>query len=183
MGLPVIGYNVYRASGDRAGAKPILLNPKGTIRATAHLDLTKDTSPAAHTVRAVDRGGLEGAASAEVTVTPLPRLETPVVALHFEDSPNAESGLKGTLVGKAGYASGIVGRALDLRQGGWLAMPHDEAFDVVGDLTLEAWVKFTTLEGMPYEVTGLIDEVKIYQRARSAEEIRQDYQRLVQGRK
>jgi len=241
---------------------------------SAHLDLIKEASPAAYTVRAVDRGGQEGAASAAVTVTPLPRLETPVVALHFEDSPNAESGLKGTLAGKAGYAPGIVGRALDLRQGGWLTVPHDEAFDLVGDLTLEAWVKFAsldgmpvflshgqwrergffvqaigggiryslggtndcdggrlepgawyyvvctydmhqmrvylngqevarrdapevdanpwvgpfyvgryTLEGKPYEVTGLVDEVKIYQRARSAEEIGQEYERIVRGRK
>jgi hypothetical protein len=33
-----------------------------------------------------------------------------------------------------------------------------------------------TLEGKPYEVPGLIDEVKIYQRARTGEEIQKEYE-------
>ena len=35
-----------------------------------------------------------------------------------------------------------------------------------------------TLDGKPYEVRGLIDEVKIYQRARTAEEIRKEYETI-----
>jgi hypothetical protein len=220
-------------------------------------------------VRAVDRGGQEGQPSAPVTASPLPRIEGPVLLLSFEKSSNAASGLKGTLVGQATYAPGVVGQALDLTGGGWVTFPHHDAFDLSGELTLEAWVKFKSLEGMPvflshgqwrergffvqaighgiryslgslndcdgghletdrwyyvvctydlkdmvvylngrevarrdtpqvdytpwvgpfyagrytlegkpYEVCGLIDEVKIYQRARTAEEIKKEYDRL-----
>jgi len=223
-------------------------------------------------VRAVDRGGQEGEASGPVTATPLARLETPVFALHFEGSPDAESGLRGKLEGKAGYAPGVVGQALDLTAGGWVTFPHADAFDLVGELTLEAWVKFDsldampvflshgqwrergffvqaighgiryslgglndcdggrletgkwyyvvctydlkdmrvylngrevarreaadvdftpwvgpfycgryTLDGKPYEVSGLIDEVKIYQRARTAAEIGRDYDAVLRN--
>ena len=103
----------------------------------------------AYTVRAVDRGGQEGTASPPVVTAPLPRLETPVFVCHFENSPNAESGLKGALSGQAAFAPGVVGKALDLSAGGWVTFPHNEVFDLSGELTLEAWVKFNSLEAMP----------------------------------
>ena len=265
MQLPVVGYNIYRA---RPGGKPELLNVRGPAPQATYIDVgLKDTAPHCYTIRAVDRGGQEGESSRPVTVSALPRIDGPVFALHFEHSPDAESGLKGNLVGKATYAPGVVGQALDLRGGGWVAFPHDDVFDLSGELTLEAWVKFDsldampvflshgqwrergffvqaighgiryslggpndcysgrletgtwyyvvctydlkdmrvylngreihrrdapevdvtpwvgpfyvgryTLEGKPYEVPGLIDEVKIYQRARTGEEIRKEYE-------
>jgi hypothetical protein len=267
MELPVVGYNIYRT---RPGGKPELLNVRGLVPQAMYVDIgLKDTAPQSYTIRAVDRGGQEGEGSRSVAVSALPRIEGPVFALHFEHSPDAESGLKGKLVGKAGYAPGVVGQALDLRGGGWVAFPHDDVFDLSGELTLEAWVKFDsldampvflshgqwrergffvqaishtiryslgglndcdggrleagkwyyvvctydlkdmrvylngrevhrcdapevdvtpwvgpfyvgryTLEGKPYEVPGLIDEVKIYQRARTGEEIRKEYEAL-----
>jgi uncharacterized protein YukE len=274
MPLPVVGYNVYRSEptpGFAPGSgKAVLLNPKGPIAQPVYLDAgLKDVASHVYVVRAVDRGGQEGEVSAPVVAAALARLETPVFAAHFENSPDGESGLKGTLTGQAAYAPGVVGKALDLSAGGWVAFPHNEVFEIAGELTLEAWVKFNTLEGMPvflshgqwrergffvqaigggiryslgglydcdggrlepgkwyyvvctydmqeqrvylngqqvarraapdvdmtpwvgpfyigrytldgkpYEVSGLIDEVKIYQRARSAEEIRKEYETI-----
>ena len=270
MDLPIVGYNVYRtpAGAPPESGKPVLLNTRGLVRQTAFIDGgLKDVVSYRYAVRAVDRGGQEGDASAPVTASPLARMEAPAFVAHFENSPDAESGLKGKLVGKAAYAPGVVGKALDLGDGGWVAFDHHEVFDLVGELTLEAWVKFNSLEGMPvflshgqwrergffvqaighgiryslgslndcdagrlepgkwyyvvctydlkdmrvylngrevgrrdtpevdltpwvgpfyvgrytlegkpYEVSGLIDEVKIYQRARTAEEILKEYE-------
>ena len=265
MELPVVGYNIYRTG---PGGKPALLNVRGPLPQATYIDAgLKDTAPHSYTIRAVDRGGQEGESSRPVAVAALPRIEGPAFALHFENSPDAESGLKGKLVGKAAYAPGVVGQALDLRGGGWLTFAHDDVFDLSGELTLEAWVKFDslddmpvflshgqwrergffvqaishtlryslggvndcdggqletgkwyyvvctydlkdmrvylngreihrceapevdftpwvgpfyvgryTLEGKPYEVPGLIDEVKIYQRARTGEEIQKEYE-------
>ncbi|MGO8746787.1 MAG: LamG-like jellyroll fold domain-containing protein [Thermoguttaceae bacterium] len=272
MPLPVVGYNVYRSAPTPGApaAKPLLMNPKGPIGSAVYLDVgLKDVASHAYTVRAIDRGGQEGAASQPIVAAPLARLETPVFVAHFENSPDAESGLKGTLAGHATYAPGVVGKALDLSSGGWIAFPHHEVFEISGELTLEAWVKFDsldempvflshgqwrergffvqaighriryslgglndcdagqlqtgkwyyvvctydmqeqrvylngqeagrrpvadvdltpwsgpfyigryTLDGKPYEVRGLIDEVKIYQRARTAEEIRKEYETI-----
>ena len=265
MELPVVGYNLYRT---RPGGKPELLNVRGPLPQATYVDAgLKDTAPHAYTIRAVDRGGQEGESSRPVVVSARQRSAGPAFVLHFENSPDAESGLKGKLLGKAAYAPGVVGQALDLRGGGWVAFPHDDVFDLSGELTLEAWVKFDsldampvvlshgqwrergffvqaishgiryslgglndcdggrletgrwyyvvctydlkdmrvylngrevhrhdapevdftpwvgpfyvgryTLEGKPYEVPGLIDEVKIYQRARTGEEIRKEYE-------
>jgi hypothetical protein len=272
MRLPVVGYNVYRSepTPGTSAAKPVLMNPKGPIGPAVYLDAgLKDVASRAYTVRAVDRGGQEGAASQPIVAAPLARLETPVFVAHFENSPDAESGLKGTLAGQAAYAPGVVGNALELSAGGWVAFPHNEVFEISGELTLEAWVKFNsleampvflshgqwrergffvqaighriryslgglndcdagqlqtgqwyyvvctydmqeqrvylngrevgrraaadvdltpwvgpfyigryTLDGMPYEVHGLIDEVRIYQRARTPEEIRKEYETI-----
>ena len=271
MPLPVIGYNVYRSEpGSAAGAKPVLMNPKSPIATALILDAgLKDVTSRVYTVRAVDRGGQEGAASPAVAVAPLAIPEMPVFVCHFENSPDAESGLKGTLSGPATFAPGVVGKGLDLSAGGWVTFPHNELFDLSGEFTLEAWVKFNsleeipvflshgqwrdrgffvqalgghirfslggggdcdagqletgkwyyvvctydmqqqrvylngrevgrrmtpdadftpwagplyigryTLEGKPYELRGLVDEVKIYQRARTAEEIRKEYETI-----
>jgi hypothetical protein len=265
MDLPVVGYNVYRAE---AGGKPVLVNTRGPVNQAVYIDGgLKEKIAYTYTVRAVDRGGQEGAASVAVTAAPLPLIETPVFTAQFENSPDAESGLKGTLAGPAAYAPGVVGQALDLTSGGWISFKNNEVFDVNGEITLEAWVNFRSTEGMPvflshgewrhngffvqvlggriryslgglndldagaiepnkwyyvvctydmrqmrvylngreagrreapdvdlspwvgpfyigrytldgkpYEVTGLIDEVKIYQRARMAEEIKKEYE-------
>lgn len=140
MDLPVIGYNLYRAA---AGAKPELLNRGGPLAEGLYLDAAvKEAAPYTYTVRAIDRGGQEGEASKAMIVSALPRIEGPVFVAHFENSPDAESGMKGKLEGKAAYAPGVVGQALDLRNGGWVAFPHDPAFELTGELTVEAWVKF-----------------------------------------
>jgi hypothetical protein len=267
MGLPVVGYNVYRTE---EGGQPALLNTGGPVRQPVYVDGgLKDKTPYSYTVCAVDRGEQVSKASDVVKATPLPRKEKPVFAAHFESSPDAESGMKGELEGAASYAPGVVGQALDLTNGGWVRFNHNEVFDVAGELTLEAWVKFQSIEGMPvflshgqwrergffvqvlggrirfslggpndldagriepgqwyyvvctydmrymhvylngrevgrcaapevdlipwvgpchvgrysldgkpYEVSGLIDEVKIYQRARPADEIRKEYEAL-----
>jgi hypothetical protein len=140
MEPPVIGYNLYRAA---PGAKPELVNRIRPLIEGLYLDAAvKEGTPYTYTVRAIDRGGQEGQASKPMTVSALPRIEGPVFVAHFENSPDSESGLKGKLEGKATYAPGVVGQALDLRNGGWDAFPHDPAFDLTGDLTVEAWVKF-----------------------------------------
>jgi hypothetical protein len=51
------------------------------------------------------------------------------------------------------------------------------------DVDLSPWVGpfyigRYTLDGKPYEVNGLIDEVKIYQRARTAQEIKKEYDEI-----
>ncbi len=272
MDLPVMGYNVYRADPAKAESKPVPMNAKGLVREATCIDAgLRDATPYAYTVRAVDRGGQESGDSAIVTVAALPRMEGPVFAAHFEGSSDAEKGMKGALAGKAAFSSGVVGKALDLSGGGWVTFPHNDVFDLAGELTLEAWVKFNTLEGMPvflshgqwrergffvqaigggiryslgglndcdggrlepgkwyyvvctydmqemrvylngqevarrhapevdfapwvgpfyvgrytldgkpYEVNGLVDEVKVYQRARTAEEIRKEYDQIIQ---
>ena len=93
--------------------------------------------------------GPGGAASKPLTVSALPRIEGPVFVAHFENSPDSESGMKGTLKGKAAYCAGRGRAALDLRNGGWDEFAHDPMFDVTGDLTIEAWVKFESLAAVP----------------------------------
>jgi hypothetical protein len=147
MDLPVVGYNLYRAA---PGGKPERLNRDKPIAQRLYLDAqVKADSPYVYTVRAVDRGGQEGAASKPLTVSALPPIEGPVFVAHFENSPDSESGMKGTLKGKAAYASGVVGQALDVRSGGWDEFAHDPMFDLTGDFTIETWVKFESVDAVP----------------------------------
>jgi hypothetical protein len=148
LALPVVGYNIYRA--EAGASDKTLLNTRGLVRQSVYIDAgLKDKTNYTYTVRAVDRGGQESVASKPAAAMPLPRRESPVFAAHFENSPDAESGLKGNIEGSASYSAGVVGQALDLRSGGWLAFEHNDIFDISGELTLEAWVNFDSIDGMP----------------------------------
>ena len=99
-------------------------------------------------VRAGDRAGRLGEASAPVTCVPLQAPREPIFATGF-DSLDAETGQTGKLVGKAKLDGG----ALDTREGGYISFPREELLQASGPLTVELWVNIDRVEGIPVMVS------------------------------
>jgi hypothetical protein len=147
MARPAVGYNVYRAAG---GGAPELQNREGLVRGGSYLDAGLDPNVTyTYTVRAVDRGGVEGEASPPQTVQPLPPQREPVFTAHFDGNATSVPGLAGELRDGAAYAEGVVGQALDVRRGGYAVFPDHDDLDLGGDLTVTFWMKLDKIEQIP----------------------------------
>lgn len=95
-------------------------------------------------VRGVDRARRLGEPSAAVAVTPVEPPHEPVFATSFT-SLTAETGQAGTLHDKAALRDGC----LDVREGGWIAFPNQDALQLNGAVTVEFWTNIDRIEGIP----------------------------------
>jgi len=144
---PVVGYRIYRSTG---GGPPELQNREGLVRGGGYLDAGLDPNVTyTYTVRAVDRGGVEGAPSEPQSVQPLPPRREPVFTASFEGHATSAQGLAGEIREGAGYAEGVVGQALDVRHGGYAVFPDHDDLDLSGDLTVMFWMKLDKIEQIP----------------------------------
>jgi len=144
---PVVGYRVYRLVG---AGEPELLNREGLIRAGQFLEAGLDPNVRyTYRVAAVDRGGVEGEAAEVRDVQPLPPTREPVFTASFDGEAKSAQGLVGQLVGGASYAEGVIGQALDVRQGGYAVFPDHDDLDLSGDLTVAFWMKLDRIGQIP----------------------------------
>lgn len=144
---PVVGYRVYRLAGK---GEPEWLNREGLIRVGQFLDAGLDPNVRyTYRVAAVDRGGVEGQAAEVRNVQPLPPTMEPVFTASFDGEAKSAQGLAGRLVAPAGYAEGIIGQALDVRQGGYAVFPDHDDLDLSGDLTVAFWMKLDKIGQIP----------------------------------
>lgn len=144
---PVVGYRIYRSAG---GSEPELQNREGLVRGSSYLEAGLDPNIVyTYTVRAVDRGGVEGEASPPQTVQPLPPPQEPVFTAHFDGTAVSAQGLAGELRDGAGYAEGVASQALDVRNGGYAVFPDHDDLDLSGDVTVMFWMKLDQIAQIP----------------------------------
>jgi len=140
-------YAVYRAKGDAANLEKLTKEP---LAGTGYADGGLAAGVAyRYAVRAVDRRGQEGEASAPVTATPLAEMKDPLFTASFDQSADAKlldaKTVKATLHGGAKLAD----KSLDLGKDGYATFPHLPEFDIRHRLSIEAWVRLDSHAGMP----------------------------------
>jgi hypothetical protein len=151
---PLLRFNVYRAEGPAGEFGKVTERIRGGI---AHLDIGLQAGVAyRYQLRTVDYGGQESTAGETASAEPLPLSQEPVLAANFDGDAKAAvaKGVRaaagqGTVHAPAGFAQGIRGQALDVRNGGYVTFPYDPAFDLSGEMTLAFWMKLDTLSSMP----------------------------------
>ncbi len=145
-GKPGTQYHVYRAKAGSNDFGRITAEPTAQLR---YGDTTPDDVKYAYKVTAVNRAGIESAATPPVTAAALPVPKGPVFDVPLRENADAAiyGGGKttGTLHGKARVAGG----AIDLQQGGHVTFPRRGEFALDRPLSIECWVYFTKENKMP----------------------------------
>ena len=100
-------------------------------------------------VRAIAPNGELSEPSNEVSVVPLPGINTPFFSASFEGSLRAEPGGEGFSNLPAIFGEEGVGRSIYLSGENWLYYPPREDFNPQFELTIELWAKILSTEGMP----------------------------------
>ena len=139
--VSVLGYQVYRCPPGVTEFQLVTATP---VRQTRFSDAGVESGkPYRYVVRAVSQRGVEGppTPAAEATATVVTE---PVFAAAFDAGPAATLGggqtLAGKLHGPAACSSGV----LDLRSGGHVTFPHQEAFDLAQPLSVNAGCGLTS---------------------------------------
>ena len=142
-----LGYRVYRSPAGDDQLAPLTETP--LVQPTYSDGSAEPGVKYAYVVRAVDRRGVEGAATAPLVASPLPEIREPVFEAAFtrsaEGSLHGGGALAGALHGRAGIAEGV----LDLRRGGHVTFPHRPEFDIRHKLSMECWVYVDEAGDMP----------------------------------
>ena len=143
---PVAGYHVYRREADTSQFEQLTMEP---VRRSEFSDL--QVAPQrryTYVVRAVSRRNTLGEASAEVEATAHVVLP-PVCTVVLHDVPRAELLDDGALPGVLHDGATISEDTVDLRQAGYVTIPHDACFELAQPLTVECRVRFDQPGTMP----------------------------------
>jgi cytochrome c553 len=143
-------YNVYRSKPGDAGLQKITPQP---VRQTVYVDAGVDTQvPYTYVVRAVSRCGIESGPTSPATATAIIVKGPVFTAALTQDARGLLVGgeaLQGKLNGPARFANG----SLDVTQGGHVAFPHRNEFDLTQPLAVECWVLLDQPGKMPIVVS------------------------------
>ena len=151
LGPAGMAYHVYRA---KAGGG----EPQRITASAVRLRSYSDAPPAAkvehaYTVRAVNRRGVESAASNAVSAAALPETREAVFAAAFTGSAEAMRHGGGPVRGKLHGKAKVGPSGLDLRAGGYVTFPHRPEFDLSGRISVECWVHAGRGGSMPVVVS------------------------------
>lgn len=143
---PVSGYTVFMRL--EPGGEWERVSGQQPLKDTYYVVGLPDTAPRQFAVCAIDRSGRDGDITEPVTAAAGPVPREPVLAIAFNDA-RAETGQQGTLYGNATIHDGV----LDTRQGGWIAFPKEDLFQLSGPLTLAFWINLEQVKGIPVMVS------------------------------
>lgn len=143
---PLAGYHVYRRDADGTEFTRLTGEP---VRRSDFSDLQVEPEQRyTYVVRAVSRRETLGEASHEVEAT-VETVLPPVCTVVLHPEPQAELLGHGTLPGSLHAGATIAEEAVDLRQGGYMTIPHADCFDLTQPLTVVCRVKFEQPGTMP----------------------------------
>lgn len=158
--------NVAATASDNVGVQSVRFQldgaDLGALDTTAPYSVTWDTTTATnttHTLTAIAKdaaGNTKTSTAVVVTVanTPPPPPTGPVMALGFDEGTGTTAGDSsgrgnaGTISGATWAATGKFGKALTFNgTTNWVTVPDAAALDLTTAMTVEAWVKPTTVAG------------------------------------
>jgi len=140
-----VGFHVYRAATGATEFERITQQP---VQAPRYTDTTAvpDTTYR-YRVCGANRRGAESEPSAEVEARAI-LVKGPVVTLELgPDGARAVLAGGETIPGSVQGAARATQGVLDVRQGGYLTVPHREELDLSQPVTLECWVRAERREG------------------------------------